>query len=91
FSAQPISDMLMKNQLEAQKQTMSDGFSTMITSSGNMKDATKAALTHLNVSLTRDAILAITAIALLLGAISIGIGVIYIMRYEPMKILSERN
>ncbi|KOR23848.1 ABC transporter permease [Clostridium sp. L74] len=92
FSAQPISNILMKNQLKVQSEAMSDGFAANMVSIGsNIKDATNATLTNLNVSLTGSAILAITAIALLLGVISIGIGAIYIMRYEPMKILSERN
>ena len=48
-------------------------------------------ITNLNVHLNIEAIVGITLIALLLGAISIGIGIIYIMRFEPRKILSERN
>ncbi|NFN88134.1 ABC transporter permease [Clostridium sporogenes] len=92
FSAQPISNILMKNQLKVQSEAMGDGFAAnMISIGSNIKDATNATLTNLNVSLTGSAILAITAIALLLGVVSIGIGAIYIMRYEPMKILSERN
>lgn len=91
FSAQPISNILMKNQLKVQSEAMNDGFANIASIGSNITDATNATLTNLNVSLTGSAILAIIAIALLLGAISIGIGVIYIMRYEPMKILSERN
>lgn len=91
FSAQPISNILMKNQLKVQSEAMNDGFANIASIGSNITYATNATLTNLNVSLTGSAILAIIAIALLLGAISIGIGVIYIMRYEPMKILSERN
>ncbi|NFD92047.1 FtsX-like permease family protein [Clostridium botulinum] len=91
FSPQPISNILMKNQLKVQSEAMNDGFANIASIGSNITDATNATLTNLNVSLTGSAILAIIAIALLLGAISIGIGVIYIMRYEPMKILSERN
>ncbi len=77
--------------MKVQSEAMNDGFANIASIGSNITDATNATLTNLNVSLTGSAILAIIAIALLLGAISIGIGVIYIMRYEPMKILSERN
>ena len=44
-----------------------------------------------NVFLSGEAILSITLIALLLGVVSAGIGILYINRYEPRKILTERN
>lgn len=85
FSAQPVSDILLKGQLEAAN-NMSSGFMVSI---GAQTNAPK--LENLNVYLNGEAILSITLIALLLGIISVSIGIIYINRYEPRKILTERN
>ncbi|TPB41178.1 ABC transporter permease, partial [Burkholderia pseudomallei] len=52
---------------------------------------TAPALEKLDVFLSGEAILSITLIALLLGVVSAGIGILYINRYEPRKILTERN
>lgn len=73
--AQPISDMITQNQQE-----QSSGFG------GVQVEPEK-----ITVSLTPKAVLDVSAIALVLAVISSSIGVLYILRYEPMKILSERN
>lgn len=87
ISAQPISDMLLQGQIEAQKQA---GSMSMTIGLGGPSQSVPA-LEKLNVFLSSEAILSITLIALLLGAVSAGIGILYINRYEPRKILTERD
>lgn len=86
LSAQPISNILLQGQLDAQKEASSGMVSVAMGASSSAPPIEK-----LDVFLSGDAVLGIILIALLLGAVSIGIGIIYIMRYEPRKILSERN
>ena len=74
-TAQPISDKITENQ-----QTQSQHF-------GSAQVETE----EIEVSLTADAALKVSGIAILLAVISSSAGVLYILRYEPMKILSERN
>ncbi|WP_148551540.1 ABC transporter permease [Paraclostridium bifermentans] len=88
LSAQSISNVLLKSQIEAQNQSASEG---MMFRMGGGAAPNVDPITNLNVHLNSEAIVGITLIALLLGAISIGIGIVYIMRFEPRKILSERN
>ena len=88
LSAQSISDVLLKSQIEAQNQSASGG---MMFRMGGGVAPNVDPITNLNVHLSSEAIMGIILIALLLGAISIGIGIVYIMRFEPRKILSERN
>lgn len=87
ISAQPISDMLLQGQIEAQKQA--ESMSMTIGMSGASESV--PALEKLNVFLSSEAILNITLIALLIGAVSACIGILYINRYEPRKILTERD
>lgn len=89
LSAQPISNILLKSQIEAQKQGAASG--GMVTMRMGGASPNVEPITNLNVHLSSEAIMGIILIALLLGAISIGIGIVYIMRFEPRKILSERN
>lgn len=88
LSAQSISNVLLKSQIEAQNQSASGG---MMFRMGGGAAPNVDPITNLNVHLSSEAIVGIILIALLLGAISIGIGIVYIMRFEPRKILSERN
>lgn len=85
FSSQPVSNMLLKSQLEA-KNDISSSFTFTV---GSQQQVPK--LESLNTHLNGEAILIISLIALLLGVISVSIGIIYINRYEPRKILTERN
>ncbi|WP_195945593.1 ABC transporter permease [Paraclostridium bifermentans] len=89
LSAQSISNVLLKSQIEAQNQSASGGMMMLRMGAGAAQNVDP--ITNLNVHLSSEAIVGIILIALLLGAISIGIGIVYIMRFEPRKILSERN
>ena len=75
MAAQPVSDMITENQ---QKQSSNYG-------------SAQVEQEEIKVTLTPEAALDVSAIALVLAVISSSIGVLYIVRYEPMKILSERN
>ena len=89
ISAQPVSNMLLQGQIDAQKQSQSMGTMVGMATIGPSTQA--PALEKLDVFLSSEAILGITLIALLLGVVSAGIGILYINRYEPRKILTERN
>lgn len=85
FSAQPVSNILLKSQLEA-KNDMSSSFMFTVGAQNNVPK-----LESLDIYLNGEAILSIVLIALLIGVISASIGILYINRYEPRKILTERN
>lgn len=74
-TAQPISDMISENQ-----QANSQNFGSV-----------QVEQEKVEVSLSMDAVIKVSGVAVLLAVISSGAGVLYILRYEPMKILSERN
>ena len=74
-TAQPLADSISENQ-----QTQSQGF-------GYAQVQTE----EIEVSLTADAALKVSGVAILLAVLSSSAGVLYILRYEPMNILSERN
>lgn len=76
-TAQPVSNMITESQ---QKQVQNNNFGVAQVEQEEIK-----------VSLTPQACLKVSGIALLLAMISSSAGVMYILRYEPMKILSERN
>ncbi|GAA0706531.1 ABC transporter permease [Paraclostridium ghonii] len=84
--AQPITNILLKGQLEAQKEASSN---MMTVAMGATSSAPP--LEKLNVHLSVEAMVAITLVALLIAVVSVSIGIVYINRYEPRKILTERN
>ncbi|MPM84843.1 hypothetical protein SDC9_131919 [bioreactor metagenome] len=87
ISAQPVSNMLLQGQIDAQKQAESMSMTVGFAGPSTIEPA----LEKLDVFLSAEAILSIILIALLLGVVSAGIGILYINRYEPRKILTERN
>lgn len=79
--SQPVSDMLLENQIQAiEESNQTNPFSNISTTLSNVK-----------VSLSPKAVASVSATALLLGLISSTVSILFITRYEPMKILSERN
>lgn len=75
--SQPVADVLIAGQVEASE------------SAGSAED--DAALSEIHVALSPEAVGQITVVALSLALLSSAAGVAFITRYEPMKILSERN
>lgn len=86
-SAQPVSNILLKNQIEGK----SDIASSMSATIGMQAQTQVPKLENLSVQLDERAMVGIILIAILLGVISVVIGIVYINRYEPRKILAERN
>lgn len=74
-AAQPISDMICQHQ-----QTSASNFGSV-----------QVQEEPIEVSLSVDAVCRVSGVAMLLAVMSSGAGVWYILRYEPMKILAERN
>lgn len=101
FVSQPISDLLLNQQIEAaQEQTTSGpgGFA----GSGNRPNFTQGgiqsqarpgteALSEMSISFDILTILEIAGIAILLAAVPTVISAARITKYEPMRILAERN
>lgn len=88
IASQPVADSLLANQIE-QAENGSNGVLTPIPIGGSASDTSP--LSELKVGLNADAVIQIVLISLALAGVSSMIGIMYITKYEPMKILSERN
>ncbi|MFS0783809.1 ABC transporter permease [Bacillus sp. 1P06AnD] len=86
LSSQPIADSLLQNQIENAEDSSDLGEGLMVVGAEQLEPLSK-----LTVSLSVEAIGQITLIALMLAAVSSLVGIFYITRFEPRKILSERN
>lgn len=91
IGAQPVADNLLENQIkivEQQQNNMSGGF---IQSVDSTRGGEISEIEKLNVSLNSEVILKIIMVSMVLAILSSGVSIGYIMKYEPIKILSERN
>lgn len=90
--SQPIADSLIAGQVEAvENQPTQNGVINGSISIGEAEEPDVEPLKEIDVSLTPEAALQIMLIALALALLSSAAGVVFITKYEPMKILSERN
>ena len=93
--SQPVTDTLLAGQIENAKvaeDTPSFGGQLYIAGVGSSEaDSSLTPLEELDVSLELDTILEIIAIALILASIASTVSIIKITKYEPIKILMERN
>ena len=89
IAAQPIADSLLEEQIAIAKEGPNYGGMIMATPIGG--DPAGEALSEIDVHLSGEAVVQITLIALFLTLISSIGGILYITRFEPMKILSERS
>jgi putative ABC transport system permease protein len=93
--ARPVSAGLLSNQIAAAEEQRQNGPQSSTISSGsfagNSDDDESTPLSTLDVGLSGVAIAEIAGIALLLALVSSAAGIVYVTRYEPMKILQERN
>ena len=90
--AQPISDMLLSGQVDMLQAT--EGLPAGVIASADSSSLLAGSLTtleELDISLSMDTILEIVFIALLLASISGLTAISKITKYEPIKILMERN
>lgn len=83
----PIANTLLQSQIQASQAEPSLDNNEV----SNAIQTSENAVTKLDVPLSGPAIGQIAAIALLLALLSSAAGVVFITRYEPVKILSERN
>jgi putative ABC transport system permease protein len=87
--AQPVSDTLLHEQATAAGSTANNG--TDMFFAGTQGDSNAKPLTELDVNLNLEVVVMIVLISLLLVLISSLTGISYITKYEPIKILMERN
>lgn len=86
--SQPIADSLLQSQVQASQSAPLRNDNTEVSSG---IQTSQSAITDIDVGLSGAAIGQIALISLLLALLSSAAGVIFITRYEPVKILSERN
>ena len=85
--SQPITDTLLEDQIRIVKeQKQNSGIVELVPGAEDER-----AISELSVQLTPQAVLQIGALALALVLISSMAGILYITRFEPVKILSERG
>ena len=85
--SQPIADTLLEDQIRiAEEQKQNSGTMELIPGAEE-----ESAISEISVQLTPQAIGQIGGLALVLVLISSMAGILYITRFEPMKILSERG
>ena len=87
--AQPVSDILLQGQTAAAESNAD--FGTGMYYAGVQTDINAKPLTDLEVSLNLKVVTMIILISLMLVSISSVTGISYITKYEPIKILMERN
>lgn len=93
FVAQPVADGLLQNQVQISEQNnKSAADNTMaIGANGDTSSEDKQPLSEIGIQLNQDSMLRIIFISLILAISSSLAGILFITKYEPMKILSERN
>lgn len=77
--------------LQEQKNTVSTEHSVYVETGIQVSNIDVSEITELPASLSSEAMIQIVLVSLLLALIASTSSVLYITRYEPMKILSERN
>lgn len=89
--AQPIAKPIAQNMFDTQVEKTQNQVDPLTMSIGGNSSGVEIQETQLDVSLHPDMMMKLTLIALLLAMISSGTCVYRIVRFEPMRILSERN
>lgn len=87
-ASQPIADSLLQSQVQASQSEPAQKNNTEVS---NGIQTSENPITELTVQLSGPAVGQIAVISLLLALLSSAAGVIFITRYEPVKILAERN
>ena len=89
-TAQPVANTLLSQQVEA-AESANTGGPIMIGSIGGGGTTNAPALAEIDIQLSADAIMQIIGISLLLATLASVAGISFITKYEPIKILMERN
>ena len=88
-AAQPVSDLLLHDQAAAADSNAGSG--TGMYYAGTQTDMNAKPLSDLDVSLNTKVVITIILVSLLLVLVSSLTSIGYITKYEPIRILSERN
>ena len=88
-AAQPVSDRLLRGQITAAEPNTGTGMGMMY--AGVQTNVNAEPISALDVSFNLNVVLTMIGISLLLVTLSSAAGIIKITKYEPIKILMERN
>lgn len=96
-TSQPVADILLDSQIDAINEANAVesagammGMAISMSGFGGSEKSLEP-LANIEIALSLNAVLQIVAISILLAIVSSLVGIIYITKYEPMRILSERN
>jgi ABC-type transport system, involved in lipoprotein release, permease component len=89
-TAQPVANSLLTQQIEAAKSTNIGG-PIMIGGTSDGGTTNVEPLSEIDIQLSTNAIIQIMGISLLLATLTSVVGISFITKYEPIKILMERN
>ena len=88
-AAQPVSDMLLQEQVAAAESNADSG--TNMYFAGTQGEFNAKPITELKANINLNVVALIILLSLLLVAVSSATGISHITKYEPIKILMERN
>lgn len=91
FAAEPVSDSILDKQIQLTEKGAGANYGDIVSTTASSGKGDYSALKQIDINLTLNVILFTSAIALLLGLFSSIASILYITRYEPMKILTERS
>jgi putative ABC transport system permease protein len=92
--AQPISNNILTDQLKIAQENYTPheaNYGAEVTSQNETDEFDYSTLAGVRVKVTPDMLVLTIAIAFLLGLLSNSVGILYITRFEPIQILTERN
>lgn len=89
--AQPVSNSLLEKQIEVQKEIGDNSNQAFMVVGGQSTISNEETISKIDVSLDGKALAGVTGVALLVVLLSSIVGVTYITKYEPRKILTERG
>jgi len=90
-AAGPIADTLLTEQIEASRTDENSSFDLRDATRGETQNVHVEPLDEIDVSLNAETILQISVIALAFALFASSVSMVSITRYEPIKILMERN
>ncbi len=88
--SQPMADSMLQNQIEIAAQNENTNANGGASTLDDIINPVKP-LSEVSIQIDSTAVLKISVIALVLAGVSSLVGILYITKYEPIKILSERN
>ncbi len=89
--AQPISNTILSEQAKLAGESPEANHGEILYTTESNERLDYSALQHVHITFTPEALSFLIAISLVLGLLSNIAGILCITRYEPMKILTERN